>query len=63
MQISMTIAEAAKMTGVGRSTLYKSAARGELRFKKFGRRSLILTEDLMAWLKSQPDAVLTKIAA
>jgi excisionase family DNA binding protein len=62
MELSVSIVEAARRAGVGRSTIYEAIGRGELRLKKSGRRSLILTEDLAAWLKALPDASLTKTA-
>ena len=62
MELSVSIIEAARRAGVGRSTIYEAIGRGELRLKKSGRRSLILTEDLAAWLKALPDASLTKTA-
>ena len=58
MELSVSIAEAARRAGVGRSTIYLAAGRNELRVKKIGRRSIILTEDLAAWVKSLPDASL-----
>ena len=63
MELSISIAEAARHAGVGRSTIYQAVGRGELRVKKIGRRSIILTEDLAAWVKALPDASLTKSAA
>lgn len=60
MELGISIVEAARRAGVGRSTIYQAIGRGELRLKKSGRRSLILTEDLAAWLKALPDAKMAK---
>jgi excisionase family DNA binding protein len=54
MEIAISIVEAARRSGLGRSTLYEAIARGELKIKKAGRRSLILVDDLKAWVASLP---------
>lgn len=54
--IAYTIPEAAKAAGIGRSTLYEEIAAGRLSARKFGRRTLILREDLEALLKRLPVA-------
>ena len=62
MEYSISIVEAAKRVGLGRSSIYAAIGRGELRVKKVGRRSVILTDDLAAWVKALPDASLAKSA-
>ena len=54
MDFAMSIVEAARRSGLGRSTLYEAIARGELKVRKAGRRSLILTADLQRWLSELP---------
>lgn len=56
MELAVTIIEAARRSGVGRSSIYQAVNRGELKLKKSGRRSLILVEDLKVWVNALPDA-------
>jgi excisionase family DNA binding protein len=56
MELAISIAEAARRSGLGRSTVYEAIARGELKVRKAGRRSLILTADLQQWLSELPTA-------
>ena len=53
--IAISIAEAARRSGLSRSTVYEAIARGELKVRKAGRRSLILVDDLHAWLAALPE--------
>ena len=63
MELAVPIVEAARRAGVGRSSIYEAVNRGELRLKKSGRRSLILVDDLKAWVNSLPNAEIHKLAA
>lgn len=47
---------AARLAGVGRSTIYLAITSGELPSIKLGKRRLILVEALLAWLKSHEAA-------
>jgi excisionase family DNA binding protein len=49
-----TLSEAKASAGVGRSTLYAAIASGKLPARKLGRRTLIMADDLKAWLTSLP---------
>ena len=53
-KIAVTIAEAAVISGLGRSSLYKIFNEGKLTPRKAGKRTLILVTDLEAYLKSLP---------
>lgn len=53
-RLAYSIVEAARMSGVSRSTLYEVIANGELPVRKLGRRTLVLHGDLTAWLQSLP---------
>jgi excisionase family DNA binding protein len=52
---ALSFKNAAKRSGVGRSTLYEAVKAGKLRSRKCGKRSLILVNDLEAWLHSLPE--------
>jgi excisionase family DNA binding protein len=53
-RLAVGIMEAARLAGVGRSTIYQSISAGDLAARKAGRRTLILRDDLEAWLNSFP---------
>ncbi len=55
LRLAHSIADVAKITGVGRSFLYEEIKTGRLVVKKAGRRSLIFDADLKAWLASLPE--------
>ena len=54
--LAVGIMDAARLAGVGRSTIYGSINAGDLKARKAGRRTLILREDLKALLDSFPPA-------
>lgn len=51
---AVSIPEAVRLTGVGRTRLYTEMGSGRLRYRKCGRRTLILIEDLRDWLLALP---------
>ena len=53
-RIAFSLADAASAIGIGRSTLHELIATGKLPVRKLGRRSLVLREDLEAYLQSLP---------
>lgn len=55
-KLAYTIKEASVAVGVGRTTIYKALANGELNAKKLGSRTLILSDALQRWLDSFPRA-------
>jgi excisionase family DNA binding protein len=52
--LAVSIAEAVRLTGIGRSSLYEAIRRGDLPIRKSGRRTLLLMEDLRQWLAGLP---------
>lgn len=63
MELAVPIIEAARRAGVGRSSIYEAVNRGELKLRKNGRRSLVLVDDLKAWVLALPEATHFKTAA
>lgn len=46
MLLSLSIEEVSKATGLGRTKLYEAINRGLLPAKKYGKRTIILKQDL-----------------
>lgn len=45
---------AARAANIGRVTIYEEIREGRLKARKVGRRTIILDEDLRAWLAALP---------
>ncbi len=50
MQLSFSIEEVSKATGLGRTKLYEAINQGSLPAKKYGKRTIILKQDLEGFL-------------
>lgn len=50
--LAHTIEQAAKISTLGRTSVYAAIKSGELRARKAGRRTVILDDDLRQWLSS-----------
>jgi predicted DNA-binding transcriptional regulator AlpA len=53
-KLSYSIAELVTATGINRSTIYEHLRAGYLRSRKVGGRRVVLAEDALAWLRSEP---------
>lgn len=53
-QIMMTVPEAVNASGMSRSAIYLALKRGDLQARKAGRRTLIASADLEAFLANLP---------
>ncbi len=51
-KLALSIPEAAKLSGLSVSYLYRLSAEGRLPVCKIGSRCVILVEDFNAWLKA-----------
>jgi excisionase family DNA binding protein len=54
--LAHTIADATKVSGLGRTTLYEAIGTGKLEARKAGGRTLIPAESLRAFLNGLPQA-------
>lgn len=52
MQLSFNIEQTCQLTGLGRTRLYEAISTGHLPAKKFGKRTIILKDDLYNFLNS-----------
>ena len=53
--IALTVQEAVAATRMTRTFIYEALKRGDLRARKSGRRTLILTEDLNRFVAGLPE--------
>ncbi len=56
LKLAFSIPEAARISGISRSTLYLEIAAGRLISRKLRGRTVILREDLQAYLAALPRA-------
>lgn len=54
--VAYSLNEAAKLIGIGKTRLYEEIGSKRLRAVKVGKRTLILSSDIQAWLSSLPVA-------
>ena len=55
-KLAYTLKEASATLGVGKTTIYKALATGELHAKKLGSRTLIPADALRQWIAAFPGA-------
>lgn len=53
-QFSYTVSDACQKFGIGRTKLFELLNTGEIKRRKLGRKTLILDEDLKAFVKNLP---------
>lgn len=61
-KLAFHISEASLAGAGSKSEIYEALRRGELKAKKRGRRTVILRDDLAAYLKALPDYMSTRTA-
>jgi len=54
--LAISIAEAVRMSGLGRTSLYAAIAAGRLRTRKSGRRTLVETTALRQFIETLPES-------
>ena len=52
--LGLSVEDAARIAGIGRSRIYEELKEGRLTARKVGKRTLILRTDLEAWLNGLP---------
>jgi excisionase family DNA binding protein len=55
-KLGLSVEEASEIAGIGRSKLYEAMRDGLLQARKFGRRTIILRDDLERFLCALPKA-------
>ncbi|MHB2210682.1 helix-turn-helix transcriptional regulator [Methylobacterium sp. CM6257] len=53
-KLSYGVADVVKASGASRSLIYEQIKAGNLKARKLGRRTLILSADLQSWLAALP---------
>lgn len=56
MRLLHAMSEAAELIGVGRSTLYELASRGDIKVVKIGRRTLVAHDELERFVAALADS-------
>jgi excisionase family DNA binding protein len=51
---ALSVEEAAKAAGIGRTMLFEEIRKGRITARKVGRRTIIVVDELDAWLKALP---------
>jgi excisionase family DNA binding protein len=51
---TLTVDEFCEMVGIGRSTFYKAVAAGDLRVRKYGKRTFVTKEEMLRFVESMP---------
>ncbi len=59
---ALTVADVTRRTGIGRTSIFEAIRAGRLRARKAGARTLVMADDLKAFLDSLPDARARKAA-
>jgi len=60
---AVSVADAVRMVGLGRTSLYAAIASGKLKTKKSGRRTLVETTALRQFIAMLPDSGTAQDAA
>ena len=50
----LSVSEACRVAGIGRTKIYEAIANGDLKARKFGKRTPILRTELQGFLASLP---------
>jgi excisionase family DNA binding protein len=53
----LSVPQACEVAGLGRTKIYEAIAAGDLKARKYGKRRIILRDDLRTFLSGLPAAV------
>ena len=54
-KLGLTVPEAATLSSLGQTSIYKAIREGRLRIRKYGTRTIITRADLASFLENLPD--------
>ena len=54
-KLDLTVPEAAALSSLGQTSIYKGIREGRLRIRKYGTRTIITRADLASFLENLPD--------
>jgi excisionase family DNA binding protein len=54
-KLGFTVPEAAALSSLGQTSIYKAIRQGRLRMRKYGTRTIITRTDLVSFLENLPD--------
>jgi len=54
-KLGLTVPEAAALSSLGQTSIYKAVREGRLRIRKYGMRTIITRADLASFLENLPD--------
>lgn len=54
-KLGLTVPEAAALSSLGQTSIYKAIREGRLRIRKYGTRTIITRTDLASFLENLPD--------
>ena len=53
---TLTVNEFCEMVGIGRSTFYKAVGAGDLKVRKYGKRTFITQDEMKRFIENMPTA-------
>lgn len=53
-RLTLTVDEFCALIGIGRSTFYKAVSAGDLKIRKYGKRTFITREDMQRFVENMP---------
>ena len=51
---TLTVDEFCRMIGIGRSTFYKAVGAGDLKVRKYGKRTFVTQEEMKRFVENMP---------